>query len=518
MKNGGRFTICCPGRFSSANTKRNFNLSPKPPSFGLFRANCKLLRVEKALIDRVVAELNSSLDGTTLRSITQIGKQSYVVTFEGEVFRRLLISIEARDPRIYLIRRRDKELKKLTAHRSLFAIAAERMLAGLEFTSANVSSTDRIVRLVFGEKTLVIQLTGSSSNLFVLDENGRISVVDRTSTLPGQAVDNDYRPPVEHVSSNTPEARIVLPTNSGSVSEDLDAYFSSLDADADFQRVADVALAKSRQKIKKTEKLVTNLEKDLVEHGDAETWKRFGDLLLASQNTAKRLNGEIEVVDIFDESAPTIKIDADDNDSLTDTAQKYFRRYAKARNALNEVRSRIERATSEIGRLKKIEQEIIAAVERKDLEYLSTVGTTKTRVVAPQTKRKEEKQLPGIRTYISSDGFEIFVGKKSTDNDFLTQRVAHSRDTWMHAADYPGSHVVIRNANRKTIPQRTLIEAAQLAAFFSQGNKQTKAAVNYTEKKFVSKPKGAAPGLVRLASFKTLLVEPVFPPIEKRDQ
>jgi predicted ribosome quality control (RQC) complex YloA/Tae2 family protein len=81
----------------------------------------------------------------------------------------------------------------------------------------------------------------------------------------------------------------------------------------------------------------------------------------------------------------------------------------------------------------------------------------------------------------------------------------------MHAADYPGSHVVIRNPNRKAVPQRTLLEAAQLAAFYSQGKKQTKAAVNYTEKKFVNKPKGAAPGLVRLASFKTILVEPVFP-------
>src|SRR4029077_18674403 len=108
---------------------------------------------------------------------------------------------------------------------------------------------------------------------------------------------------------------------------------------------------------------------------------------------------------------------------------------------------------------------------------------------------------------------EILVGKKAVDNDRLTLRIAHSRDTWMHAADYPGSHVVIRNANRKDIPHRTLIEAAQMAAFFSQGNKQPRAAVNYTLKKYVSKPKGAAAGLVRLASFKTLLVNPIFPEI-----
>jgi predicted ribosome quality control (RQC) complex YloA/Tae2 family protein len=88
----------------------------------------------------------------------------------------------------------------------------------------------------------------------------------------------------------------------------------------------------------------------------------------------------------------------------------------------------------------------------------------------------------------------------------------------MHAADYPGSHVVIRNPNRQEIPPRTLLEAAQLAAFYSQGRAQTKAAVHYTQKKFVNKPRGAAPGLVSLASFKTILVEPRVPELERADQ
>ncbi len=78
----------------------------------------------------------------------------------------------------------------------------------------------------------------------------------------------------------------------------------------------------------------------------------------------------------------------------------------------------------------------------------------------------------------------------------------------MHAADYPGSHVVVRNPNKKEIPQRTLLEAAELAAFYSSGKKQTKAAVNYTLKKHINKPRRSAPGLVSLSSFKTILVEP----------
>ena len=90
----------------------------------------------------------------------------------------------------------------------------------------------------------------------------------------------------------------------------------------------------------------------------------------------------------------------------------------------------------------------------------------------------------------------------------MTFRLAKSLDLWLHAADYPGSHVVVKNPNRQEIPNKTLLEAAQIAAFFSQAKTQTKVAVHYTNKKFVNKPKGAVAGLVSLASFKTILVEP----------
>ena len=94
------------------------------------------------------------------------------------------------------------------------------------------------------------------------------------------------------------------------------------------------------------------------------------------------------------------------------------------------------------------------------------------------------------------------------DNDYLTFRVAKSNDLWLHAADYPGSHVVVKSKNKLEIPNKTLIEAAQLAAFYSQAREESKVAVHYTLRKFVHKPKGAVAGLVNLASFKTILVEP----------
>jgi predicted ribosome quality control (RQC) complex YloA/Tae2 family protein len=86
--------------------------------------------------------------------------------------------------------------------------------------------------------------------------------------------------------------------------------------------------------------------------------------------------------------------------------------------------------------------------------------------------------------------------------------VARPQDIWLHAGDYPGSHVIIRNPTRGEVPHRTIIEAAQLAAAFSQARRDAKVSIHYTQRKFISKPKGAAPGLVRMSSFRTLLVEP----------
>ncbi len=126
-------------------------------------------------------------------------------------------------------------------------------------------------------------------------------------------------------------------------------------------------------------------------------------------------------------------------------------------------------------------------------------------------KKQQAPKISGVRRYRTSEGFEILVGRSDQDNDNLTFRVAKSHDLWFHAADYPGSHVVLRNPHRSLPPPGAIQKAAQIAAKFSHARHDSKVAVNYCEKKFVTKLKRAAPGQVRLSSFKTILVEPGEP-------
>ena len=278
-----------------------------------------------------------------------------------------------------------------------------------------------------------------------------------------------------------------------------------------FAQLASSFRRKALAEIKKHKKLIDNLHSDLEKHGDATRWKRYGDLILANVNNATRRGDIILVTDYFNEAAPVIEIEGGANKPLSEVAEAYFRRYVKARNGNRVIKERMAAAETKLAAATEKLRRIDAAIDAGNEEYLTSLVAPQRKPIVIARKKKKEIEFKGARRFISTDGFEILVGKKATDNDYLTFRVARSLDLWLHAADYPGSHVVIRNGNRKEIPNQTLLEAAQLAAFYSDARSQIKAAVHYTQKKFVNKPKRAAPGLVSLSSIKTILVEPQVP-------
>jgi predicted ribosome quality control (RQC) complex YloA/Tae2 family protein len=170
----------------------------------------------------------------------------------------------------------------------------------------------------------------------------------------------------------------------------------------------------------------------------------------------------------------------------------------------------------EIAQLNRQLEEILRIIENRDETALAALVSEK-----PAAKKLEKRSgaskrsggsrqvaVTGVRRYLSTDGYEILVGRAARDNDNLTFKIAQPNDLWLHAGDYPGSHVVVRNPTRKEIPHRTIVEAAQLAGKFSQASEDSKVVIHYTPRKFLSKPKGAAPGLVRLSRFKSITVEP----------
>lgn len=275
-----------------------------------------------------------------------------------------------------------------------------------------------------------------------------------------------------------------------------------------FEQLAAGERKKALADIRKHKKLIDNLRSDLEKHGEPEYWKRCGDLLLANANNARRVKDKIFVTDYFADDAPEVAIHGESNKSISEVAESYFRRYTKARNGKKVIEQRLSATESALDTAKEKLRLVDAAIAEHNEEYLASLASPATKQPPPSKKKKAEAAFKGARRFVSSDGFEILVGKKAKDNDFLTFRIARSLDLWLHAADYPGSHVVVRNQNKKDIPNRTLVESAELAAFYSDARDKPKAAVNYTQRKFVNKPRRAPAGLVSLASFKTILVKP----------
>lgn len=465
-------------------------------------------------IQEIVNEICPLLVGRSPGKIFQLGNAALAFDFGLREGGYLFIGLEPAMPRLHLVVRRVRDLEKQSLPLTHFALTLKKELAGTRLTSLEKEAEDRIVRLLFSghdelgnrkERGLVVQLTGRSANLFLLGETDQIIQSARPTDSPGQRSGETYRKPDSDAGPPRLTTELFKQIRSGefpSASAAADAYFASLLEKNRLTAQAGSARAEIRRQITQQQKLRKQLEQDLATHANADEQKRIGDLLLANLSTATRNGKRLTLVDYFAAEGATVEIELDESVSLEGEATRRFQAYSRSKRALAQIKTRLETVTNRL-------QELQTAQEA--LEKTISEGTFVTEPLQAEAVREEKRRpvkIPGTRRYVSADELEILVGRTANDNDQLTFKIAKPNDLWLHAADYGGSHVVVRNSTRKPIPQRTLIEAAQLAAWFSQAKKDPKVDVNYTERKFVSKIKGGKPGLVRLQRFKSITVEP----------
>lgn len=465
-------------------------------------------------IKAVVEEINAEVAQRPVGSIYQLPNTTTVIDFRSRAGTHLLISVDPKNPRIHLVTRKLGDLKKSSVPAGGFVQVLRSTLRRAELITASAHETERIVKLVFqveselGETTqvsLLAQLTGRSANLFLLNDEGVITRAFRPPHGDGQQVGGKYLPPpLQNV--HITEEPVVEKAKFPSLSAALDAHYLQREAERTFNARVEQLEKKLRQQIRQKEKLRHNLEKDLHEHGDADQHKRLGDLLLANISTAEREGDQVRIRDYYAEGEPVIELTLDKDLSLQEHANRFFKRYTKGKRAVEEIKIRMARVDTEIEGLRQRVEVVQDAKLSRDEVALAKLEEKPPE--APRPKKYSGKRIAGVRRYLSSDNYEILVGRAARTNDQLTFKIARPNDLWFHAADYSGSHVVIRNHDKKQIPHRTIIEAAQLAAKFSQAAADNKVDVHYTARKFLAKPKGAAPGLVRLSQFKTITVTP----------
>jgi predicted ribosome quality control (RQC) complex YloA/Tae2 family protein len=231
----------------------------------------------------------------------------------------------------------------------------------------------------------------------------------------------------------------------------------------------------------------------------------YGELVTAYLHQIRRGDHEVTVINYYDPEAPEITIPLDPTLSPSENAQVYFKKYNKRKAAKKWNQEQIQKAEEEMAYL----ESVLVQLENSSLreveqirEELEEEGWLKAQ---PKKRERKKKEKPDPLKVTASDGTPIWIGKNNKQNDYLTHQLASSTDTWLHAKDIPGSHVVIRGKN---ISEQTLREAAMLAAYFSKARESSQVPVDYTLVKHVKKPAGARPGFVIYTDQRTLYVTP----------
>lgn len=293
-----------------------------------------------------------------------------------------------------------------------------------------------------------------------------------------------------------------------SISKCMEAYYGDKALrDTVKQRTSDLLRFLQNERNKNIKKL-TKLEEDLAQADDAERYRISGELLLSSLHMITKGDREVKLVNYYDEEQNTLTIPLDHLLTPSENAQRYFKKYNKFKNSLVAIEEQMNKTREEITYLEGLLQQLTYATindieeireELVQQEYLRERGKKNNK------KKKKKDARPTLHVFTSSEGIEIYVGKNNLQNEYVTNKLGNSNDTWLHTKDIPGSHVLIRSSS---FGELTLNEAAQLAAYFSQAKESSSVPVDCTLIKHVRKPSGAKPGFVIYDHQKTLFVTP----------
>ncbi|TXL67625.1 fibronectin/fibrinogen-binding protein [Cerasibacillus terrae] len=290
-----------------------------------------------------------------------------------------------------------------------------------------------------------------------------------------------------------------------SVNEMLDSYYSGrAERERVQQRARDLYRLIKNEKDKNERKLIKH-QKTIKKADQRDKYQKLGELLTAHLHLVSKGDTVVTVIDYYDPHQKEMDIPLDSNKTPSENAQFYFNKYQKLKKSKVIITKEIARTKTEIIYLEQLLQQIEVASEQdieEIREELREEGYLKQRNT---NKKKKKKENPKLEQFIATDGTEILVGKNNKQNEYLTNKVAHRNDIWLHTKDIPGSHVVIRSHEPS---EETLVEAAQLAAYFSKAQQSSTVPVDYTQIRHVHKPKGAKPGFVTYEQQKTVYVTP----------
>lgn len=292
-----------------------------------------------------------------------------------------------------------------------------------------------------------------------------------------------------------------------SVSSMLETYYASKNIltrirqkSSDLRKIVQTALERNRKKL-------ILQQKQMKDTAKKEKYRVYGELINTYGYNLPEGSKSLQALNYYTNEEITIPLD----ETLTpaQNSKKYFDRYTKLKRTEEALTTQIADTESEIEHLESISNALDIARSESDLaqikEELTQYGYIRRHYSGKKGAKMQAKSKPFH--YISSDGFDIYVGKNNFQNDELTFKFATGNDWWFHAKKMAGSHVVVKTKDGE-LPDRTFEEAGRLAAYYSKGRTAPKVEIDYIQKKHVKKPGGAKPGFVVYYTNYSLMAEP----------
>ncbi|MBR3421787.1 MAG: NFACT family protein [Ruminococcus sp.] len=299
---------------------------------------------------------------------------------------------------------------------------------------------------------------------------------------------------------------LMLTKELGSASELLDYFYYERDRAARTKQRANDLFKLLVNLTERTSRRISAQQQELAACAEKDRFKLWGDLISANIYRIQKGDSSTEVENFYEEGCPTVSIELDIRKTPAQNAQRYYSEYKKCVTAEEKLAGQIEKGEEELAYLDSVFDALTRAESENDIIQLRLELVQQGYIRSGGSKAKPPKALPPIE-YRSSDGYTILVGRNNCQNDQLTLKFAEKTDIWLHTQTITGSHVIIVTEG-ETPPDKTIEEAAVIAAVNSKGRNSTFVPVDYCLARYVKKPSGAKPGKVIFTNYKTAFVKP----------
>lgn len=476
----------------------------------------KILKIEQLNGDRIIAITVSSTD--------ELGFDSKYIIY---------IEIMGRHSNITLVRERDNKIMECIKHISPSMSSYRLLSPGLSYKlppeshklnpyKFSINDLDEFIcnnNIAFDEKCFSTLFTGICKSASIYLYNTINCKNNITSTIIYSVINNFVQQskfnPIYNItldSSNMFKDFYCLNTNKNysiktydNPNEMMDIYYTEKDKQERLKNRSMDITKLINTNIDRCNKKSIKLNNILNECQNKDIFRIYGDLLASFIYTIAKGDKSATIQNFYSEKNEDITIALDECKSPSENIQFYYKKYNKLKKSEESALEQLEKNKEELQYLYSVLHNLESANTYNDIEdikqELIETGYIRFR------KNKKDKLSKSSKPYhfISSDGIDIYVGKNNIQNDFLSFKFASKNYMWLHAKNIPGSHVIIASND---ITDKTLVEAAEIAAYFSKGKNSPKVDVDYTQIKNIKKPNGSKPGFVIYHTNWTVTVEP----------